>query len=134
MPAVSVEWSDEWCFEGLDSKGMPVDIDGSQQLGSKPSDLLPMALAACSATDLVIVLDEAEGQLTGLRVNASYTQQPDPPWTFRRIRMHYAVSGRGLTAADVAEAIRRSEEELCSVAATLRGNVTIESTFELATD
>ncbi len=131
MPAVTVDWSEGWLFDGYDSKGMPVDIDGKQKLGSKPSDLLPMALAACSATDLVIVLGESEGKLTGLRVEASYTQEPDPPWKFRRIRMHYTVTGHGLTDAAVAEAIRRSEEEMCSVAASLRGSVAIESSFEL---
>ena len=57
---------------------------------------------------------------------------PSPPWTFQRIRLHYVVSGRGLTPETVTAAIRRSEEELCSVAATLRSTVTIESTFELS--
>ncbi len=132
MPAITVDWSGGWQFDGYDSKGMPVDIDGTQQFGSKPSDLLPMALAACSATDLVIELGESTGELTGLSVSASFTQQPDPPWTFQRIRVHYSVTGRGLTDAEVAEAIRRSEEELCSVAATLRGNVTVTSTYELS--
>ena len=131
MPSIAVDWSEGWMFDGYDSKGMPVDIDAKQELGSKPSDLLPMALAACSATDLVIVLGEADGELTGLRVEASYTQQPDPPWTFRRIRLHYKVTGRSLTEEDVAEAIRRSEEELCSVAASIRGTVAIESSFDL---
>ena len=131
MPAVKVDWSGGWQFDGYDSKSMPVEIDGQQKLGSKPSDLLPMALAACSATDLVIQFDEGEGELTSLRVEAHYTQQPDPPWTFQRIKLHYTVVGKGLTDETVAAAIEKSEHELCSVAASLRGTVTIESSFEL---
>jgi putative redox protein len=132
MPTVSIDWAGEWRFDGYDSKGMPVDVDGRQKLGSKPSDLLPMALAACSGTDLVMLLDEAEGiTLDSLSVDATYTQQPDPPWTFRRIRLHYRLSGSGLTDLLVSDAIRRSEEELCSVAASLRPTVQIESTFQI---
>lgn len=127
MAEVQVRWQEGWVFDGLDSKLMPVDIDGSQELGAKPSDLLPISLAACSASDVVKALGEG---LETLSVSARFTQSPDPPWAFRRIRLHYEVVGRGLTDEQVAEAIRHSEEEVCSVAATLRGNVVIESTFD----
>jgi putative redox protein len=131
MGEVGVEWRGSWVFDGADSKGMPIDVDGRQEIGAKPSDLLPVALAACSATDVVQVLGEGDGELESLSVRARATQDADPPWAFRRIRLHYEVAGRGLTDEMVADAIRRSEEEMCSVAATLRGNVAIESTFEL---
>lgn len=131
MGEVRVEWRGAWVFDGVDSKDMPIDVDGRQRIGAKPSDLLPVALAACSATDLVQVLGEGDGELEALTVRARATQDPDPPWAFRRIRLRYEVVGRGITEDMVADAIRRSEEELCSVAATLRGRVEIESTFEL---
>lgn len=131
MPKVSVDWTGGWRFDGYDSKSMPVDIDGRQELGVKPSDLLPMALAACSGTDLVMEIEKGGATLTGLTIDASYVQQPDPPWTFQRIRLHYVVAGHGLTEEMVREAVRRSEEELCSVAASLRSGPVIESTIEL---
>ncbi len=131
MPKINVQWQGGWRFDGHDSKGMPVDIDGTQHLGVKPSDLLPIALAACSATDLVIQIAEMGTELTSLRVDASYSQQPDAPWTFQRVRLHYEIVAAGLKEEDVARAIVRSEEELCSVAASVRPTVTIESTFEL---
>jgi putative redox protein len=131
MPKVKLDWAGGWNFDGYDSKGMPVDIDGTQQMGAKPSDLLPMALAACSATDLVMLLADGDGELESLSIEAHFTQQPDPPWTFQRVRMHYDLRGSGLAEADVAAAIERSENDLCSVAASLRATVTIESTFSL---
>lgn len=131
MPKVKIDWAGGWSFDGYDSKGMPVDIDGTQQMGAKPSDLLPMALAACSATDLVMLLDDSDGVLESLSVEAQFTQQPDPPWTFQRVRMHYEIGGTGLTEEGVAAAIAKSENDMCSVAASLRATVTIESTFNL---
>ncbi len=126
MPSIKVEWDRDWRFDGYDSRLMPVDIDGNQDLGAKPSDLLPMALAACSGTDLVQLLGD---RLTSLTVEASFTQKPEPPWTFQRIRLHYAIEGRDLTPDEVAEAIRRSEQEMCSVAASI--SVPIDSSFTL---
>lgn len=131
MPKINVQWQGGWRFDGHDSKGMPVDIDGTQHLGVKPSDLLPIALASCSATDLVIQFNDLGAELTSLRVDASYSQQPEAPWTFQRVRLHYEIVATGLTEDDVTGAIRRSEHELCSVAASVRPTVAIESTFEL---
>jgi uncharacterized OsmC-like protein len=131
MPKINVRWQRGWRFDGHDSKGMPVDIDGTQHLGVKPSDLLPIAMAACSATDLVIQCEELGTKLTSLRVDASYSQQPDAPWTFQPVPLHSAVAAAGLYEEDVARAIVSSEEELRSVTASVRPTVAIESTFEL---
>ena len=58
-------------------------------------------------------------------------QDNDPPWTFRKIHLHYRVGGKSLTAKAVEQAIQLSEEKYCSVAATLRGVATITTSFEL---
>jgi putative redox protein len=132
MPTVTIDWDRDRRFDGYGSSGMPVDIDGRQQAGVKPSELLPLALASCSGTDVVMVLGEWDGvRLDGLTVEASFTQQPDPPWTFRRIRLSYRLRGSGLTDEIVEEAIRRSHDEMCSVSASIRATVTIESSFEI---
>lgn len=129
MPSVSIDWDGDWRFDGYDSKQMPVDIDGRQRVGTKPSDLLPMALAACAGTDLVQLLGD---RLTTLSVEASFTQSPEPPWAFQRFRLSYRLGGTDLTRDEVAEAIRRSEQEMCSVAAAI--SVPIESGFEIVSD
>ncbi len=128
MAAVTITWEKRLRFDGIDSKGIPVDIDGSQQLGVRPSDLLPMALASCSGVDLVNQLGES---LTGLEIEVTFTKEPDPPWKFQRFRLHYRVSGSDLTTVQVEAAIHRSHAEMCSVAAAIRGNVPVETTFEL---
>jgi uncharacterized OsmC-like protein len=131
MPEVSVDWVGDWRFAGRDSSQMQVVIDGKQKVGAKPSDLLPLSLAACSASDLTQVLNEDGRTLRSLSVTARYTQEPEAPWAFQRIRLHYTVHADDVTEDDVADAIQRSEEQMCSVAASLRGNVEITSTFDL---
>lgn len=128
MAAITVTWEGQLRFDGTDSKGIPVDIDGRQELGVRPSDLLPMALASCSGVDLVAQLGD---DLTGLSIEVSFTKEPDPPWRFQRFRLHYRISGPSLTPDQVEAAIHRSQAEMCSVAMAIRGNVPIETTFAL---
>lgn len=128
MAAVIITWEGQLRFDGIDSKDIPVDIDGRQELGVRPSDLLPMALASCSGVDLVSQLGES---LTALSIKVSFNKEPDPPWSFQRFRLHYRVSGPSLTTAQVEQAIHRSHTEMCSVAVAIRGNVPVETSFEL---
>jgi putative redox protein len=130
MRTVHVDWLGDLMFDGSDSKGMPVDIDGRSSRGAKPSDLLPLALGSCSGYDVVKAL-ETKGELRGVSIAVSYTQQPDPPWTFQRFKMHYTVTGSGFTEETVAAAIQESVEHQCSVAATVKATATIETSFEL---
>ncbi|HEX2907530.1 MAG TPA: hypothetical protein VHO69_11750, partial [Phototrophicaceae bacterium] len=54
-----------------------------------------------------------------------------PPWPFRQIHVHNAVSGFNLKPEEVEKAIKLSEEKYCSVSATLRQAVAITYDFEV---
>jgi putative redox protein len=69
--------------------------------------------------------------VTGLEVTAESEQDDEPPWRFRKIRILYKVSGRGLDPAKVRRAIELSETQYCSIYATLREVVEIRSEFEI---
>lgn len=69
--------------------------------------------------------------LTSLEISSSGEQDQDPPWTFRKIRIHYKISGKNLTEKAVAQAIQLSEEKYCSVAATVRATAEIITDFEI---
>ena len=58
-------------------------------------------------------------------------QDPNPPWTFRKIHLRYITGGKDLTEKAVAQAIKLSEEKYCSVAATVRATAEITTEFEI---
>ncbi len=66
-----------------------------------------------------------------LEINTNGEQDTNPPWTFRKIHMHFRISGKNLTEKAVAQAIELSEEKYCSVAATVRATVQITNDFEI---
>jgi putative redox protein len=119
---VRIKWIESRQFVGVDSTDHSVVISStSDGIGMKPSDLLLVALGGCIAYDVVGILEKKRQNLTGLEIVVSGEQDEDPPWTFRKVHMHFAVRGRGLKEKAVRDAIALAEEKYCSVAATLRG-------------
>jgi putative redox protein len=122
-----VKWLDKLEFVGTDSTKHSLVMssqDKENATGLKPSDLLSLALAGCTAVDVVIILRKKRQALTGLEINVRAEQDEDPPWTFRRIHLEYVVRGKGLSEKGLAQAIQLSEERYCSVRSSLACEVT----------
>jgi len=132
MGTATVKWIEGKQFIGVDSTNHSVVLSTpSEGIGIKPSDLLLIAVASCSAVDVVEILEKKRMTLTHLEISSSGEQDQDPPWTFRKIHMHYKIGGKNLTEKAVAQAIQLSEEKYCSVAATIRGTAEIITDFEI---
>ena len=80
------------------------------------------------------ILKKKRQKLTGLEVSVTGEQEEDPPWTYRKVHVHYKVTGKGLSEKAVADAITLSEERYCSVAATVRGSAEITFDYEIVDD
>jgi len=93
--------------------------------------MLLIALASCSAVDVVEILKKKRKKLTMLEVTANGEQDPDPPWAYRKIHVEYLLSGEGLTEKAVEQAIHLSQEKYCSVAATVRGVAQITTEYRI---
>jgi putative redox protein len=122
-------------FVSTDSTGHSVTLSVPQDnFGMKPSELILSALAACASVDVINILRKKRTPLSSLEVNVTAEQDADPPWTFRKIHMKFMAKGEGLTAKNLEQAIHLSEENYCSVAATLRGVADIITSYEILED
>jgi putative redox protein len=127
--SVTVKWLEGKQFIGIDSTNHSVVLSApADGVGVKPSDLLLLALAGCTAVDVVEILKKKRQKLEGLTIEVDAEQDSDPPWTFRRIHTRYRLRG-DLSERAVRKAIELSEEKYCSVASTVRG--VAELTWEL---
>ena len=132
MSNATVRWIGGKQFVGIDSTKHSVVLSTTDEgVGMKPSELMLVALAACTAVDVVEILAKKRQPLTSLEISTSAEQDADPPWTFRKIHLHYKLSGVGLTEKAVAQAIELSEEKYCSEASTLRGVAEISYDYEV---
>ena len=126
---VHLDWIKERQFLMHGHTGFPIVMDHPN--GVSASDLLPLSLIGCSSYDVVSILEKQRQKVMNLAVNAESTRDPNPPFTFRKIHVHYKVSGSGLDPEKVAKAIQLSEEKYCGVFATLKKAIEITSDFEI---
>jgi len=143
MSNIAVKWTGQGSqmFVGRDSFGhvvvsgsWPQDDETWQEWkGVKPSDLLLVSLASCSAYDVVMILGRQRQQLTNLYVSVDGEQASEPPYQFTEIHQHYTVEGINLDPKKVERAIELSEERYCSVAATIRGVAKLSHSLEVIT-
>jgi putative redox protein len=132
MPTINVTWVRDKQFVGTDETHHSVVLSGDDPAtGVKPSQMLLVALAACTAYDVLDIMIKKRKPLSRLEITASGEQDPEPPWPYRRIRLKYLISGTDLTEKALSQAIELSLNKYCSVAATVRGVADIQTEFEI---
>jgi putative redox protein len=135
MATSTVKWVGGKTFIGIDSTSHSVVLSTpSDGVGIKPSELLLIAIASCSAVDVVEILTKKRMPLSQFEISVSAEQDDEAPWTFRKIHLHYCLKGKNLNEKSVAQAIELSEEKYCSVAATVRATAQITFDFEITVE
>lgn len=136
MGTVIIRWVEGMMMVGTDSTGNSVVIGRSpdnpdQFAGIKPSDLLLLAVASCSAYDVIEILRKQREPLHDLKIYCRGDQQAQPPYTFTHIHVHYIAYGK-IDEKKLAKAIQLSEDKYCSVISSLRPGVPISSDYEIS--
>ena len=128
-----VRFVSEDLFLGITPSGhsLPLDTDSNRSTAPSPVELLLVALGSCTATDVAGILSKKRQQVTSYVVEVSGKRRDEYPRSYTSMRVHHILTGRSISANAVAHAIDLSETKYCSVAATLRPQVEIQSTFEI---
>lgn len=127
---VKFTFANQHQFEVETGSGHRFLVDDSVgQTGPKPIELLAAALAGCTAFDVITILRSKKHKtVSGYEVSVEADQQPTPPQVFTKVRIHHAITGDGIDAQSVEDAIHLSESKYCSVGAMVR-----QSGAEIAT-
>jgi putative redox protein len=103
--------------------------------GAKPIELVAVALAGCTAFDVITILRQKHHQkITGYEVRVEADQPDRPPQVFMAVRIHHVLTGFGIDPSVVQGAIQLSEEKYCSVGAMLKQTASFATTYEVIED
>ena len=132
MQTANVRWIGEQKFVATSPSGhaIALDSDGQSNKAPTPMELLLMALGACTATDVVLILEKKRQKLQALEVICSGERAPDPPRVWTKLEILYRLRGQ-LEDAAVKRAIELSEEKYCSVSVTLKQVATLTWRYEI---
>ncbi|HXT25025.1 MAG TPA: OsmC family protein [Candidatus Eisenbacteria bacterium] len=132
VKTATVQWIGRQQFVAVGPSGhaITLDSDRSSNTAPGPMEFLLLALGACTATDLVIILEKKRQKLQSLEVVCSGERAADPPQVWTKLNILYRLRGQ-LQEAGVKQAIQLSEEKYCSVSATLKKTAELTWRYEI---
>lgn len=130
MQTSTVQWIGKQQFVAVSPSGHAIALDSEHLTAPTPMELLLMALGACTATDIVIILEKKRQKLHALEVICSGERAPDPPRIYTKLDILFRLRGQ-LDDAAVKHAIQLSEEKYCSVSATLKKTASLTWRHEI---
>src|SRR5436190_8138230 len=127
-----MRWLRDLQFEGSGSGRPAILVDGDTKVATSPVELLLLAAATCTASDVVIILQKQRVQLEALDIEVEGTRRDDEPRRFTAIAFHFRVRGEGADDVKVRRAIDLSIEKYCSVIASLAPDIPISYDVTIA--
>jgi putative redox protein len=117
---------------GQATSGHAVVVDASaEKVGPSPMELVLIGMAACTAYDVIEILQKKRQAVAGLEVRTRAERAQTPPRVYTAIAVEYVVRGRGVQVKAVEDAIRLSLDKYCSVSNMLNQTATITSEYRI---
>jgi putative redox protein len=108
--------------------------DSGGDTGPRPAELVPLALAGCTAMDVISILRKKRQEVDHYEVCVSGIQRDDPPAIYTRLDVVHEVAGEDVDVEAVRRAIELSATRYCAVGATLAAGVTVIHHAYVVTD
>ena len=112
-------------FVGRVGSGHTIVMDNNiGDTGARPAELVALAVAGCTAMDVISILRKKRQEVSRYEVRSNGTQMDDHPHAFTRIDVTHVVEGPDLDVEAVRRAIELSATRYCSVGSTLASGIT----------
>ncbi|MBS3909491.1 MAG: OsmC family protein [Actinobacteria bacterium] len=120
----NVKWVDGLQFVGINERNSAVVMDGppaagGEGVGMKPTELLLIALAGCTAMDVISIMRKKRQEVREFSVAVEGSRREEYPQSFNEIKLVYRVKGDNIDEEALKRSIELSEEKYCSVRMTM---------------
>jgi putative redox protein len=132
MQTASVKWIGDQRFSATSPSGHKVAFDSDREMNTAPGamEMVLMALGACTATDVVIILEKKRQKIESLEVICSGERAKEPPTVWVKLDVLFRVHGN-VDEHALKRAIELTKEKYCSVAAMLKKTAEIRWRHEI---
>jgi putative redox protein len=124
----------EFEYESANPQGNIVQIDmydPEKKQAQSPTELLLSATAACSAIDVIQILNKKRKTVDGLEVTSEGIRREEHPRYFTDILLIFKLSSPDTTKEELEKIVALSVDKYCSVAATIRGVANVRYQSEI---
>jgi putative redox protein len=133
MVEARVVWQEGLRFEAHAPSGhtLVIDSPSGTSAGPSPMELVLIALAGCTAMDVISILQKQRQPATGLEVVVKADRAAEHPKVYTGYEVTYLVHGVGVDRAAVERAVALSAGKYCSVGAMLGRAAPIHNTIQM---
>jgi putative redox protein len=124
-------WQGDQRFDTGREGGPTARLDGTNETGQSPVDALLSSLAACGGVDVVEILAKRRTPAERCLIDVTATRRAETPRRVLRFEIEYRIDGAGIERQQAERAIKLAIERYCTVAATLKADLVIETTLTL---
>lgn len=123
-------------FIGKSDSNHWITMDGTEEFGgsnagTRPKELLMIALGGCSGSDVTSILSKKKIKVEGFEMNITAEVAEEHPQVFTKMHIEYVLSGKNIPVKDVERAIELSLTKYCSVTAMLQKAMPIEHSYRI---
>ncbi|MBC7898918.1 MAG: OsmC family protein [Saprospiraceae bacterium] len=108
-----------------------IETNGDRKAAQTPLEMLLVSVAACTAADVISILEKKRQDVTDYRVEIEATRRDEYPRAFTGFHIHHIVHGRSVSEKALSDAIELSDTKYCSVAGTVRPTAEITTSYEI---
>lgn len=129
---IHVEWVGGHRFDAGRPNGPTARIDGEGETGQSPPETLLTALATCVSYDVIDILAKQRTPLESLQIDVVGERVDTIPRRYKHVTLNFRISGKGIEKEQALKAIELSTNRYCSVRESLRPDLQVDWTVEIA--
>ena len=129
---IHIEWVGAHRFDAGRPNGPTARIDGEGETGQSPPETLLTALATCVSYDVIDILAKQRTPLESLEIDVVGERVDTIPRRYKHITLNFRIGGKGIEKDKALRAIELSATKYCSVRDSLREDISVDWTVELA--
>jgi len=122
--SINLKWLDKMVFE-TEIDGHKIKVDAKEEVGGtdqgpRPKPLMMVALAGCTAMDVISILNKMrlDVEIFNVKVEGELTEEH--PKHFTAMHIIYEFKGRDLPMDKLERAVQLSQENYCGVSASYK--------------
>jgi putative redox protein len=122
--SINLKWLDKMAFES-DIDGHKIKVDsradvGGTNQGPRPKPLMMVALAGCTAMDVISILNKMRVDVKEFNVRVEGDVTEEHPKHYTAMHIIYEFKGKDLPAGKLEKAVQLSQDNYCGVSATYK--------------
>ena len=119
-------------FQAAGGSGYRMRFDNpAGENGASPMEVVALAAGACTASDVISILQKKQQQVTHFEVNVVGLRAAEHPKVFTEIDLEYVVGGHAIDPKAVERSIELSLTKYCSVNLMLEKAVKINHRYRI---